>query len=76
MMIYVKYMYFNIFLQQGYIFQHTSAKCVAFIVNNDKKKNAVVLFNNRSYELPKESISILPDCKNVIFNTAKVGFHW
>lgn len=30
------------------------------------------MFNNMHYSLPPWSISILPDCKNVAFNTAKV----
>lgn len=46
--------------------------CVAFLVNNDEGNNSTVLFQNVSIELLPKSISILPDCKNVIFNTAKV----
>ncbi|KAH7858862.1 hypothetical protein Vadar_028854 [Vaccinium darrowii] len=34
---------------------------------------ARVGFNDIYYDLQAWSISILPDCKNVIFNTAKVG---
>nr|GEV00822.1 beta-galactosidase 10 [Tanacetum cinerariifolium] len=30
-------------------------------------------FRNVSYTLPAWSVSILPDCKNLVFNTAKVG---
>lgn len=30
------------------------------------------MFNNMHYNLPPWSISILPDCRNVVFNTAKV----
>lgn len=30
-------------------------------------------FNNMHYDLPAWSISILPDCRNVVFNTAKVS---
>jgi hypothetical protein len=40
-------------------------------VNNDGKQ-VEVLFQSNSYKLPQKSISILPDCKTVTFNTAKV----
>ena len=33
---------------------------------------ATVMFNNRHYRLPPWSISILPDCRNDVFNTANV----
>ena len=33
----------------------------------------MVTYNNMQYDLPPWSISILPDCKNVAFNTAKVS---
>lgn len=45
--------------------------CAAFLVNQDKSKSTVQ-FLNSSYLLSPKSISILPDCKNVAFNTAKV----
>ncbi|KAL5570284.1 hypothetical protein UlMin_026859, partial [Ulmus minor] len=32
-----------------------------------------VFFNNLHYDLPAWSVSILPDCRNVVFNTARVG---
>ncbi|KAM3708443.1 hypothetical protein ACJW31_02G097000 [Castanea mollissima] len=48
-------------------------ECAAFLVNNDNERNATVHFENSTYELPPESVSILPDCKIVAFNTAKVG---
>ncbi|KAK9291537.1 hypothetical protein L1049_019485 [Liquidambar formosana] len=60
-------------LQQAYVFKGKSEKCAAFLVNNDSRKDVVVLFQNVSYELPPKSISILPDCKIVAFNTAKVS---
>jgi hypothetical protein len=34
--------------------------------------NATVEFNGRSYDLPGWSVSVLPDCKNVAFNSAKI----
>ncbi|KAK6939902.1 D-galactoside/L-rhamnose binding SUEL lectin domain [Dillenia turbinata] len=59
--------------QLAYIFKEDSGKCAAFLVNNDGRKNVQVVFQNSSYLLPRKSISILPDCKNVVFNTAKVS---
>ncbi|XP_044480377.1 beta-galactosidase 16-like isoform X2 [Mangifera indica] len=60
-------------LQQAYVFKGNSGKCAAFLVNNDDRKNSMVVFQNSSYELPSKSISILPDCINAAFNTAKVS---
>lgn len=61
------------FLLQAFVFQESS-ECVAFLVNKDKRKNATIHFQNSSYELPPLSISILPDCKTVVFNTAKASY--
>ncbi|KAK7836485.1 beta-galactosidase 16 [Quercus suber] len=60
-------------LQEAYVFKGNSEKCAAFLVNNDNERNATVHYENSTYELPPESVSILPDCKIVAFNTAKVG---
>nr|KYP59311.1 Beta-galactosidase [Cajanus cajan] len=51
----------------------TSGACAAFIANYDTKSSAKATFGNGQYDLPPWSISILPDCKTVVFNTAKVG---
>ncbi|XP_060198279.1 beta-galactosidase 16-like isoform X1 [Lycium barbarum] len=59
--------------QEAYVFSGDSGACAAFLVNIDNSKSAVVQFQNSSYELPRQSISILPDCKTVAFNTAKVS---
>ncbi|KAH9691284.1 Beta-galactosidase 16 [Citrus sinensis] len=59
-------------LQEAYVFEETSGVCAAFLVNNDERKAVTVLFRNISYELPRKSISILPDCKTVAFNTERV----
>ncbi|KAJ6884611.1 hypothetical protein NC652_031576 [Populus alba x Populus x berolinensis] len=59
--------------QQAYIFNAVSGECAAFLINNDSSNAASVPFRNASYDLPPMSISILPDCKNVAFNTAKVS---
>ncbi|XP_017985007.1 PREDICTED: beta-galactosidase 6 isoform X1 [Theobroma cacao] len=58
--------------QQAYVFEEGSGGCVAFLVNNDSTNNATLQFRNNSFELLPKSISILPDCQNIIFNTAKV----
>ncbi|EEF42123.1 beta-galactosidase, putative [Ricinus communis] len=60
-------------LQEAYVFREKSGDCVAFLVNNDGRRDVTVRFQNRSYELPHKSISILPDCKSITFNTAKVN---
>ncbi|XP_050227152.1 beta-galactosidase 16-like [Mercurialis annua] len=59
--------------QQAYVFNTASGECSAFLVNNDTANSASVQFRNSSYDLPAKSISILPDCINVAFNTAKVS---
>ncbi|CAN1249628.1 Beta-galactosidase 8 [Linum perenne] len=45
--------------------------CAAFLANTGKTDRTVSFWNN-SYLLPAWSVSILPDCKSVAFNTAKV----
>lgn len=47
--------------------------CAAFLANIDEHKSAHVKFNGQSYTLPPWSVSVLPDCRHVAFNTAKVG---
>lgn len=59
--------------EQAHVFSSKSGRCAAFLSNFHWDKSARVKFNNMHYELPPWSISILPDCKNVIFNTAMVG---
>eukprot|EP00250_Pteridium_aquilinum_P019180 c24335_g1_i2 orf=205-1551(+) len=51
-----------------------SGVCASFLANIDTSSNVNVQFNGQTYELPPWSVSILPDCKNVAFNTAKVCF--
>ncbi|XP_057529254.1 beta-galactosidase 3-like [Amaranthus tricolor] len=59
--------------QQAHVFYPESGGCAAFLSNYDTDSGVRVLFNNKHYSLPPWSISILPDCRNVVFNTAKVG---
>lgn len=57
---------------QAYVFSGDSGACAAFLVNTDSRTSATVRFQNLTYQLPPKSISILPDCNIVAFNTAKV----
>ncbi|KAH9781229.1 Beta-galactosidase 16 [Citrus sinensis] len=52
--------------QEAYLFaENSSEECAsAFLVNKDKQ-NVDVVFQNSSYKLLANSISILPDCRNV-----------
>ncbi|KAH9300796.1 hypothetical protein KI387_012379, partial [Taxus chinensis] len=52
---------------------NTTGACVAFLSNAHPRKDATVQFNGKSYYLPAWSVSILPDCENVVFNTARVS---
>ncbi|MBA0774359.1 hypothetical protein Gotri_009576, partial [Gossypium trilobum] len=55
------------------VYKTGSGGCSAFLANIDTKSDATVNFNGNSYHLPAWSVSILPDCKNVVLNTAKVN---
>lgn len=46
--------------------------CVAFLTNTKPKEDGSVNFRGTDYHLPRRSITILPDCKTVVFNTQKV----
>ncbi|KAF8405296.1 hypothetical protein HHK36_010198 [Tetracentron sinense] len=58
---------------QAHVFSYESGVCAAFLSNYNTKSAVRVMFNNMHYNLPPWSISILPDCRNVVFNTAKVS---
>ncbi|KAK7257723.1 hypothetical protein RIF29_31901 [Crotalaria pallida] len=51
----------------------TGSVCAAFLANIGTASDATVSFNGNSYLLPAWSVSILPDCKNVVLNTAKIN---
>ncbi|KAF2298722.1 hypothetical protein GH714_026217 [Hevea brasiliensis] len=59
--------------KQAHVFSSNSGDCAAFLVNYHPNGTGKLTFNNMHYSLPPWSISILPDCKNVVFNTAQVG---
>jgi hypothetical protein len=52
----------------------SQSKCSAFLANIDERQAATVRFLGQSFTLPPWSVSILPDCRNTVFNTAKVWF--
>ncbi|XP_057415650.1 beta-galactosidase 9 [Lotus japonicus] len=51
----------------------SSGICSAFLANIDERKAATVTFRGQRYTIPPWSVSVLPDCRNTAFNTAKVG---
>ncbi|KAI3863190.1 hypothetical protein MKW92_044757 [Papaver armeniacum] len=59
--------------QEAYLFSYQAGGCAAFLSNNDANSDVTVSFRGLDYDLPHWSISILPDCKNTVFNTARVG---
>ncbi|KAJ4953530.1 hypothetical protein NE237_030362 [Protea cynaroides] len=59
--------------QESHVFKTESGACAAFLANYDPNSSAKVSFGNMQYDLPPWSISILPDCKNTVFNTARLG---
>ncbi|KAF3435751.1 hypothetical protein FNV43_RR22843 [Rhamnella rubrinervis] len=59
--------------EEAHVYSSNSGDCAAFLANYNPKSSTTMTFNGIQYKLPAWSISILPDCKNVVFNTAKVG---
>ncbi|CAN6485277.1 unnamed protein product [Victoria cruziana] len=55
------------------VYESDGKVCTAFLINNRTREAANLDFRGRSYFLPPHSISILPDCNTVVFNTAKVN---
>ncbi|CAH8348583.1 unnamed protein product [Eruca vesicaria subsp. sativa] len=58
--------------EEAHVFSAGKGSCVAFLSNYHMNAPAKVVFNKRHYTLPAWSTSILPDCRNVVFNTATV----
>ncbi|XP_071713832.1 beta-galactosidase 16 [Rutidosis leptorrhynchoides] len=58
--------------QTAYVYNGSSVECAAFLINNSSRES-VVVFQGSSYTLPSKSISILPDCKTVVYNTNTVS---
>ncbi|KAL0928744.1 hypothetical protein M5K25_000663 [Dendrobium thyrsiflorum] len=59
-------------LPEASVYADSSGSCAAFLANMDDADEKWIVFQNRSYHLPAWSVSILPDCKTIAFNTAKV----
>ncbi|KAF7041925.1 hypothetical protein CFC21_051647 [Triticum aestivum] len=51
----------------------TGSLCAAFLANIDNQSDKTVTFNGKAYKLPAWSVSILPDCTNVVLNTAQIN---
>lgn len=64
--------YFHFFSLQAHIFKSESGACAAFLANYDSHSFANVAYGEMHYHLPPWSISILPDCKHTVYNTARV----
>ncbi|KAJ8755478.1 hypothetical protein K2173_019276 [Erythroxylum novogranatense] len=58
--------------QEAHVYQ-ANGYCSAFLANIDEHKTITVTFRGQSYVLPPWSVSILPDCRTTVFNTAKVA---
>ncbi|KAK1633099.1 hypothetical protein QYE76_007414 [Lolium multiflorum] len=46
--------------------------CLAFISNNNTGEDGTVNFRGEKYYIPSRSVSILADCKHVVYNTKRV----
>ncbi|XP_066318182.1 beta-galactosidase 4-like [Miscanthus floridulus] len=58
--------------EKAYVFKSKNGACAAFLSNYHMKTAVKIRFDGRHYDLPAWSISILPDCKTAVFNTATV----
>lgn len=59
--------------QEARVFKSDSGACAAFLANYDSNSYANVAYGEMHYHLPPWSISILPDCKHTVYNTARMG---
>ncbi|XP_061989757.1 beta-galactosidase 13-like [Rosa rugosa] len=55
-----------------YELKNNSKICAAFLANNNSRSEAIVNWRGQDYYLPPHSISILPDCKTVVYNTQTI----
>ncbi|KAL9242016.1 hypothetical protein vseg_016063 [Gypsophila vaccaria] len=58
--------------QEAHVYSSNSG-CAAFLANYDPKWSVKVTFSGMQFELPAWSVSILPDCKREVYNTARVA---
>ncbi|XP_011093727.1 beta-galactosidase [Sesamum indicum] len=59
--------------QEVHVFRSKSGACAAFLSNYDRTYPTKLTFRNIQYDLPPWSISILPDCKTEVYNTARIS---
>ncbi|KAG6411654.1 hypothetical protein SASPL_129738 [Salvia splendens] len=59
--------------QEVHVFRSKNGACAAFLSNYDPSFSTKLTFQNVQYDLPPWSISILPDCKTVVYNTARIS---
>ncbi|KAK6139615.1 hypothetical protein DH2020_026639 [Rehmannia glutinosa] len=59
--------------QEIHVYKSKSGACAAFLSNYDPKYSTKLNFRNTQYDLPPWSISILPDCKTAVYNTARIS---
>ncbi|KAJ1689107.1 hypothetical protein LUZ63_013262 [Rhynchospora breviuscula] len=57
---------------EAHVYKTSSGACAAFLANINTQ-DATVKFNGKTYKLPGWSVSILPDCENVVYNTAQIN---
>ncbi|KAL5673210.1 hypothetical protein ACJX0J_017516, partial [Zea mays] len=58
--------------QEGHVFA-TDSGCVAFLVNFDMHKVSTIQFGEGVFQLAPKSISILSQCRDLIFETGKIN---
>ncbi|KAG1335411.1 Beta-galactosidase [Cocos nucifera] len=58
---------------EAHVFRSKTGACAAFLANYNPSSYGRVTFNGMHHDLPPWSITILPDCRIAVFNTARVG---
>ncbi|XP_019071397.1 beta-galactosidase 13-like isoform X2 [Solanum lycopersicum] len=54
------------------VYEKQGTDCTAFLTNNHTTNPATIKFRGKDYYLPEKSVSILPDCKTVVYNTQTI----
>ncbi|XP_009605185.1 beta-galactosidase 13 [Nicotiana tabacum] len=54
------------------VYEKPGSDCAAFLTNNHTTLPATIKFRGKEYYLPEKSVSILPDCKTVVYNTQTI----
>ncbi|XP_042439470.1 beta-galactosidase 6-like isoform X1 [Zingiber officinale] len=57
---------------EAHVYKTSSGTCAAFLANVNSNSDAIVTFYGKTYHLAAWSVSVLPDCENVVFNTAQI----